>query len=255
MKAAPEAVWTCLTEASELYRWFAPDVRITPGSGGSIWVRWTADAEGTARITAWQPDEYYQEWSEHRPDATLRIEWRLEADRDGTLVRVTHSGFGLSAEWNEEYDLANGGWSYFLQHLKCYLERHRGEARTLLVWRESVAIGRRDAFARLAGPAGLSSDNGLLTATVGAPFHTAAADGGPLSGTLVALVRESCQMGLVIAELNHALAFVEVEPDLPGSRPGLWLSIYGLPPGDIEAARRRFEQIYRHALEEKRTGR
>jgi hypothetical protein len=42
------------------------------------------------------------------------------------VLRVVHAGFGIGAEWDEEYDGTVRGWRYKLRGLRHYLSRHGG---------------------------------------------------------------------------------------------------------------------------------
>jgi hypothetical protein len=73
--------------------------------------------------------------SRARTDGPFSWRWTsfLEARGGKTVVRLVHSGFGGSAEWDEQIEGLESGWTYFLRQLKHYLERHRGERRDM-VW-------------------------------------------------------------------------------------------------------------------------
>jgi uncharacterized protein YndB with AHSA1/START domain len=225
VRAATGVVWRALAEAEELKRWFPVDARVTAGPGGSIWLSWGPETEGTGAITAWEPGRRLG-WEEDRRVARIAVDFHLEATGGRTIVRVVQSGFGGGPEWDDEFHMTDGGWSYFLAHLKWYLERHRGTPRDLVSLREQVALSRPVAFSRLERAlAGVGSQ--------------------PLVES-----RATQQLGVTVPDLNDAILFVEVEPAPTGSRPGLWLSTYGLPAGRLEAARREFSALYRRALAE-----
>lgn len=224
VQAPPDVVWRALTEAEELTRWFPVDARVQPGKGGSIWISFGGGVEGTAAITDWEPNRRF-EWTETRGAVKLAVDFQLEAKSGGTVVRLVNSGFGAGPDWDDEFHMTEGGWSYFLQHLRWYLERHRGVKRDLIVFRELVPLTRADAFQRL----------------------TAALGDRP-SGTIIAGSPDTGQMGLTIGELNDALLFLEMEPAKGGVRAGFWLSTYGLSADAVSRARQTFGELYRRAL-------
>jgi Activator of Hsp90 ATPase homolog 1-like protein len=49
IKAPADVVWRAITEAEEIQRWFAPEVRVEPGVGGSMWVSFGPGMEGTMK--------------------------------------------------------------------------------------------------------------------------------------------------------------------------------------------------------------
>jgi uncharacterized protein YndB with AHSA1/START domain len=248
VQAPPDVVWRALTDAQELTRWFPVDARVQPGKGGSIWLSWGGGTEGSAPITEWEPSRRLQ-WTETRGAVKLAVDFHLEAKSGGTVVRLVNSGFGAGSDWDDEFHMTDGGWSYFIQHLRWYLEQHAGTPRDLIAFRERVTFTRAEAFLRLTGPSGLSADDALAAASAGMEYQTTTAQGEPLSGTIVASSPDTWQLGFTVRELGDAIVFLEMEPDAGGSRPGFWLSTYGLAPDGIARARERFEALYRTALE------
>jgi uncharacterized protein YndB with AHSA1/START domain len=245
--APADAVWRAITEADELTQWFPAEARVTPGVGGSIWLSWGPGTEGEAPITAWDPGHRLQ-WTESRGPVKLAVDFHLETEGDRTVVRLVQSGFGDNPEWDDEFHMTDGGWSYFVAHLKWYLERHRGTRRELIAFREPLSLSRAEAFLRLVGPTGLSTDDRLSALEPGTPYRTSMALGDPLSGVVVASSPDTFQLGLTIDALDHAILFVEIEPAPSGARAGFWLSTYGLGPERVAHTRARFERLYRGAL-------
>jgi uncharacterized protein YndB with AHSA1/START domain len=224
VRATTDAVWRALTEADELRRWFPVDARVAPGIGGSIWLSWGAGAEAEAPITGWDPPRHFQ-WTEPRGPIKLAIDFHIEAQAGGmTRVRLVQSGFGDGPDWDDEFHMLTGGWSYFIAHLHWYLERHRGVPRDLIAFRDEVSLSRPDAFERLC----------RALATI---------DTVPLVES-----RHTQQMGVRVPALNDALIFVEMEPHSSGCRAGFWVSTYGLPRAQLDAARDRFDRLYHAAL-------
>jgi len=220
-----DAVWRALTEADELRRWFPVDARVEPGVGGSIWLSWGAGAEGEAPITGWDPPRHLQ-WTEARGPVKLAIDFHIEAQAGGTTrVRLVQSGFGDGPDWDDEFHMLSGGWSYFVAHLHWYLERHHGVPRDLIAFRDEVPLSRLEAFERLRR-------------------SLAAIETVPLVESL-----QTQQLGVRVPDLNDALLFLEMEPHPSGCRAGFWLSTYGLPPAALDAARERFDRLYHAALQ------
>lgn len=248
ISAPADVVWRALTDAEELTRWFPVDARVKPGLGGSIWLSWGGGAEGEAPITGWDPDRHLQ-WTEARGPVKIAVDFHLEGKGGTTVVRLVQSGFGDGADWDDEFHMVDGGWSYFMQHLRWYLERHRGVPRDLIAFREPARLSRTEAVQRLLGPAGLSADGSLRSARDGERYRVTTAGGERLSGTVVVARHETGQVGLTIAELGDAVLFLEMEPSDSGVRAGFWLSTYGLSPDGLADARARYLALYRNALE------
>lgn len=134
--AAPiEEVWRALTEARELERWFAPDMQVEPGIGGSMTASWGPGMAGTQTIEVWEPNRHLR-LIDDRTEAPTRdgasparlvVDYFLET-RDGkTVLRLVHSGFGPGADWDGEYEGTRVGWAGFFRTLRHGLERHPGQ--------------------------------------------------------------------------------------------------------------------------------
>lgn len=223
IQAPVDAVWQALTDARELTQWFPLNARVTPGVGGSIWISWGEGAEGEAPITAWEPNRHFQ-WTESRGPVKIAIDFHLETREGATVVRLVQSGFGDGPEWDDEFHMVEGGWSYFMTHLQWYLEHHRGIPRGVIGFRDRVALSRADAFTRL-----LSLTNEPAT-------------------TPVVMKPATCQAAFVIPSLNDAILFIEIEPGADMVRAGFWLSTYGLTPDALESLRARYTTLYHSAL-------
>lgn len=246
--APPDVVWRALTEAEELKRWFPVDARVTPGTGGTIWLSWGGGMEAEAPITRWEAGRHLQ-WTEARGPVKIAVDFHLEAKGGTTVVRLVQSGFGDGPDWDDEFHMVDGGWSYFMQHLRWYLEKHRGVPRAVTVFREGVAMTQLEALQRLLGPAGLSTDGSLLSAATGAPYVATTSAGDRISGTVIAAKHETGQVGLTISELREAVLFLEMEPAPEGVRAAMWLSTYGLDAAQLSDVQRRFDGLYRNALQ------
>lgn len=221
--ATTDEVWQALTDARELTRWFPVDARVEPGVGGSIWISWGEGAGGEAPITAWEPGRRLQ-WTESRGPIKLAVDFHIDAREGGAVVRLVQSGFGDGPEWDDEFHMVTGGWTYFMTHLKWYLEQHRGTPRDLIGFREKTSLPATEAFARLMD----------VAASVDAtPFlHSPATH----------------QAGFTIASLRNAILFIEIEPGKDACRGGFWLSTYGLG-GQLAEVSSRFTKAYRLALD------
>ncbi len=223
IKAPADVVWKALTEADELTQWFSVDARVAPGVGGSVWVSWGEGAAGEAPITGWEPNRHFQ-WTETRGPVKVAIDFHLETRDGGTVVRLVQSGFGDGPEWDDEFHMVEGGWSYFMAHLQWYLERHRDVRRDLIGFRAPAAMTREAAFARL-----VSITDGLET-------------------TPVVYKVATCQAAFLIPSLNDAILFIEIEPGAEMVRGGFWLSTYGLGDARFAAVRHQFTAAYDAAL-------
>src|SRR5215470_3717550 len=95
MKTTQAELWKALTEAAEIQRWFAPEVRVTPGEGGSMWISWGEGIEGEAQIVAWEPGRRLVTRMGERT-----VEYIIESNGAETVLRLVHSGFGPDASFD-----------------------------------------------------------------------------------------------------------------------------------------------------------
>lgn len=245
IEAPLEVVWRALTDATELTRWFPVEAAVEPGEGGTIRLSWGEGAEGTARIHLWDPERSVG-WREQYGSVVLAVEYHIEAKGGGTVLRLVHSGFAATEDWDEQFHMVDGGWSYFLESLRHYLERHRGVPRTLVYERRPAAMPRPEAYARLTGRDGLAAEGSLERLVAGDRYRVRSSGGEVLEGRVIA-AQPGYQLGLTIDD-GSALLFVEIEPAPEGCRPAVWLSTYGLPEAEVTARAERLGRLYATAL-------
>ncbi|MFV2006581.1 MAG: SRPBCC domain-containing protein [Longimicrobiales bacterium] len=245
--ASPEQVWEAISEGEGIRRWFAPEARVSPGVGGSIWLSWGAGMEGEATIDIWEPSKrirWIEEWgsSEDEGGATLTaVEFHVETRGGGSIVRLVHSGFSASADWDEYYDATEAGWTYFLWNLRHYLERHPGTPRTMISDRRKTTRPFDEVWAGLLGPGGMAvSSLETLAAGDALAFSVGASS---FSGE-TAYVRAPRNLAGTLEELNDGLIFVEMEPCASDTWAcGVWISAYGVAEERIETLQRQLTEL------------
>jgi uncharacterized protein YndB with AHSA1/START domain len=136
--AAPvERVWAMLTEAEHIGSWFSDagaEVDLRPG--GRIVLRWTEHGTGVARIVDVEPHHRFsyrwapirEHWGEEpvAGNSTL-VEFTLDAEGDGTRLRVVESGFealeGTDEQRVSSLESNTEGWEVQLGNVRSYAER------------------------------------------------------------------------------------------------------------------------------------
>lgn len=167
-----EEVWSALTDADEIKKWFSTDAGVEAGEGGKLFVAWGEDFSGNSLIEIWDPPTHLRttEIKETRQETQyegsapspmtnpLSVDYYLESKGGNTVLRLVHSGFGDGAEWDDEYDAILRGWGLFLINLQHFLERHRNDASQHAWIQFPFPVSREEAWQRLIGPEGLAAD-------------------------------------------------------------------------------------------------
>lgn len=151
LRASPDAVWRALTDAREIERWFALEARVDPGVGGTVFLSWKNEYEGSSEILVWNPPFHLRvRWVE----GAEVTDYFLEPSGDRTLLRVV-SSFPLDPEWDEWVEGTRRGWRFMLASLRLYLEDHAGADRQVVYLRRRVSLSAEDLWGRLLGPGGV----------------------------------------------------------------------------------------------------
>lgn len=258
IKAPVEAVWKALTDASELTRWFPPDARVTPEVGGNIWWSWGKEFEWESRIEVWEPQRHLRATYTAPPHSgagigqplPLVMDFYLEAAGGGTVLRLVHSGFGTTANWDAEYDGVRRGWAVELRCLRHYLEHHRGTPRILAWTVHHITLSFPEAWARIMSPTGLLREGSLDGLREGDRYSLVAATGDALEGVVQVLLPPR-DFSAGVKNLNNALFRIHFE-EIHGRRQiWVWLSAYGLPQKEVDAFGERWQTVVETLFPEK----
>jgi uncharacterized protein YndB with AHSA1/START domain len=262
--AAPvDVVWRALVEADELSRWFPLEARVTPGAGGSIWLKWDDQHQGEWPIRIWEPSRYLRtswapatsELAGASPERSISAEepvrmaqvatdFFLEGRGGTTVLRVVSSGFGLGASWDELYDGVSNGWQFELRGLRHYLERHRGQDRVVAWTRATYDRSHEEAWQRLVGAGGWVREGRTEGLQEGDPYEVVTATGDMFRGS-VHICNPPRQFSGTVANWNDGLLRVHLDRSGAQTEVILWLSTYGVPRADIGALQERWQDTLR----------
>jgi len=209
-----EDVWKYLSVAEEIARWFAPKMTVEPGVGGFVLADFGPGLEWKTFIEVWEPnrrlrlvetrDRVLSSSPVDMPLEPCRLvqDYFLETEAGRTRLRLVHSGFGSSADWDNEYEGTRGGWAACFFRLQQVLERHRGESvHNILVPWQCHKIDSARAL-------------GLIESVAPMPLHIAHRHLYEFSGTL--------------AGLNDSILTVSAQPSPIGSLAYVELLLFGL---------------------------
>ncbi len=182
LDAPVDDVWRAITTGEGIRQWFAPIAEVDPKLGGKATIGWGPGMEGTAPITAWEPNARFAWTEDHGPDGQRVVEFTLEAEGGKTKLRMVHSGFGAASSFDDEFDSTHGGWLTFLACLRYYVEaRHSAPGRHDAQIR-MLKVSAQELWTRLAAGMGLGGQSW----TAGAPYRAALPGGESFSGIVVA---------------------------------------------------------------------
>ena len=124
----PEEVWRAIATGPGISAWFVP-AKLEEREGGAIVLDFGPGMESKAVITAWDPVRRFVAEGDMGPGSpTVADEWTVEAKSGGTCrIRVVHSWFANTDDWDNQYEGVEQGWPAFFRILKIYLAHFRGQ--------------------------------------------------------------------------------------------------------------------------------
>jgi pimeloyl-ACP methyl ester carboxylesterase len=131
--------------------------------------------DSEAVITAWDPPRRFSADSrdDMGPDGpTIATEWIVEARAGGTcVVRVVHSWFASSDDWDNQFEGHTYGWLAFFRVLRLYLAHFRGQPGRSFQVMGVAPEPKSEAWEALTRPLGLAEAavGGQVSAPTGAP--------------------------------------------------------------------------------------
>jgi uncharacterized protein YndB with AHSA1/START domain len=123
----PEEVWDAIATAQGVSSWFVPTEE---REDGAVVSHFGPGMDAVATKTAWDPPRRFAgEGQGFGPNAPpLATEWIVEARSGGTcVVRVVHSLFASSDDWDNQLESFESGWPVFFRTLRLYLTHFRGQ--------------------------------------------------------------------------------------------------------------------------------
>lgn len=266
--APVEAVWKALSDSAELSRWFPLVGRVEPGVGGSIFLSWGKDCEGTAPITLWEPNRRLQ-WTEQVPmdgpgaaPTPVTVDYFLQGKGGRTVLRLVHSGMGGGANWDGYVDSIKRGWNFELRGLRHYLHYHRGKERHVAWARHKTSLPAAEAARRIIGANGRILRGNLEGLREGERYNLEPVAGGPALEGVVQVNGLPRSFAATATNLSNAYFRFELEgadissgADAPveapvdaGLQAWLWLSAYDGRTRELDEIERTWAQALRSVL-------
>lgn len=181
----PEDVWQAIATGPGISSWFIPtEFEAGPdGTPSKVISHFgpTPDMDNVADITAWEPPHRFAaEGPMGIPDApAFATEWFVEArSGDVCVVRVVHSFFADSDEWDEQLTGTESGWPGFFRILRLYVTHFRGQSCKILQLMAMSPAPEDEVWSTL------TSSLGLANAQVGERRSAAGVGVPPLAGVV-----------------------------------------------------------------------
>jgi uncharacterized protein YndB with AHSA1/START domain len=131
----PEEVWQAIATGPGISSWFVPaEIEESDGKPVAMKLRFGPGVESRSALTVWDPPRTFaaqgEGWGGSPPIAT---EWSVEARGGGLcIVRIVHSLFASTDDWDNQLEGTQSGWAAFLRTLRIYLTHFRGQGSAIM---------------------------------------------------------------------------------------------------------------------------
>ncbi len=156
----PEEVWQAIATGPGVSAWFVP-TEMVERDGKPVAVKhdFGPGMESEATVTAWDPPRRFAAespgWVPNSP--SLATEWSVEARGGGVcLVRVVHSLFASTDDWDSQLTGTESGWPAYFRILRLYLTHFRGQKSAMMQLMAPAAGSEAEAWDALTGALGLT---------------------------------------------------------------------------------------------------
>jgi len=135
VKGTPEQVWQAIATGPGISAWFVP-TKVEGRVGGKLSCDFGGGMVTGAQITAFEPPHRLaaedKSWMP-QGGPPVATEWTVEARGGGTcIVRVVHSLFASTDQWDGQLEATEQGWPGFFRVLRIYLARHAGQRSAIM---------------------------------------------------------------------------------------------------------------------------
>jgi uncharacterized protein YndB with AHSA1/START domain len=183
----PEEVWQAIATGPGISSWFVPtEFEERDGKPVAVKLNFGPGMESSSVVTAWDPPRRFAAeapgWAPGSP--VIADEWSVEARGEGIcVVRVVHSLFASTDDWDNQLEGTESGWPGFFRILRIYLTHFRGQRSAMMQWMAPAAGTEAEAWEALTAALGLKG--------VSAGQRWTAPAGVPALGGVVEHVRQS----------------------------------------------------------------
>lgn len=170
----PEEVFQAIATGPGLSAWFVP-AKVEEREGGKAILNFGPGMDSISTVTGWDPPRRFAAESQNDlgPNGPpVATEWTVEARSGGTcIVRVVHSWFASTDDWDNQFEGHEQGWPAFFRILRLYLTHFPGQRSAALQFIPMSPEPKAKAWAALVGPLGLTglTAGQRVSSTAGSP--------------------------------------------------------------------------------------
>ena len=154
----PEQVWQAIATGPGISSWLFP-TKVEEREGGAVAFHIGPGMESSGTVTAWEPPVRFAyeepDWSPNAPP--LGTEFIVEARAGGVcVVRLVHSLFASSDEWDDQLQSFESGWPAYFRILRLYLKHFQGQRCSPIRVMGQASGSETEAWEEMAGALGLA---------------------------------------------------------------------------------------------------
>src|SRR5262249_14137283 len=149
--------WAAIATGPGISSWFVP-TRSEEKAGGQVVCTFAPGMDSAATITTWEAlKRFVTEGDMGMPGSPkVATEWTVEARVGGKcLVRVVHSLFASTDDWDNQLDGLEQGWPTYFRILRMYLERFKGQVCSTMQFMGCSTESQAAAWEKAGGALGL----------------------------------------------------------------------------------------------------
>lgn len=129
LAGSPEEIWRAMATGPGYATWFTP-AEIEEKVGGKLRFVLGPGMISTGEVTIWEPPVRFgyveREWNGDAPPVATEVV--IESRAGGMcVVRMVHSLFATSDDWDDQMEGFENGWPAFFAVLRLYLAHHAGK--------------------------------------------------------------------------------------------------------------------------------
>ena len=133
----PEEVWQAIATGPGISSWFVPaEFEERDGKPVAVTLNFGPGMESRSAVTTWDPPRKFAAQGEGWGGSpAIADEWSVEARGGGIcVVRVVHSLFATTDDWDNQLEGTESGWPGFFRILRIYLTHFRGQRSAMMQW-------------------------------------------------------------------------------------------------------------------------